>query len=326
MEKEIFSSKNNQAKKRDLSVVVPVYNEKEVLGTLFQRLRNVLEELALDYEVIFINDGSTDNSLEILEGFYSQDKRFKTVSFSRNFGHQIAVSAGLEATSSQAVVVIDADLQDPPELIPSLLAKWQQGYQVVYTIRKKRRENLFKKTAYKVYYQLLHRMANINIPLDSGDFALMDRRVVELINSLPERTRFLRGLRCWIGFKQIGVQYERDKRYAGKPKYTFSKLLTLALDGIISFSGAPLKLSIIVGFIISALSLIYAVYMVFSRIFGAISQVPGWTSTVVAITFLGGIQLIIMGLIGEYITRIFNEVKHRPLYIVDQKIGFDQEK
>lgn len=310
----------------DLSVIIPVFNEQEVLSELFERLRNTLEGIKVNYEIIFIDDGSTDNSLKILRDFYLKDKRFKAISFSRNFGHQIAVSAGLDLAFGKAVVIIDADLQDPPEVIPDLIKKWKEGYQVVYTIRKKRKENLFKRAAYKVYYQILRKLADIDIPLDSGDFCLMDKRVVKLIRSLPERTRFIRGLRSWVGFRQIGIEYERDKRFAGKPKYTFGKLLTLALDGIISFSGVPLKLAIIVGFIISSFSLIYTLYIVVNRIFNTANQVPGWTTIVVAVIFLGGVQLIIIGLVGEYITRIFNEVKNRPLYILKEKVGFNDRK
>ncbi|MFC1701113.1 glycosyltransferase family 2 protein [Patescibacteria group bacterium] len=314
---------NNQLK---LSVVIPVYNEKEVLPVIFTRVRSVLNLLNLDYEVIFVNDGSNDDSSEILKNFYSTDNRFKMISFSRNFGHQIAVSAGLNFVKGDIVVVMDADLQDPPEVIPDLIEKWKQDYQVVYAIRKRRKENILKKIAYRVYYQLLHRLADINIPLDTGDFCLMDCKVVNLINSLPERTRFIRGLRSWVGFKQIGVEYERDKRFAGKPKYTIRKLFSLALDGLISFSEAPLKIVIVMGFIISGLSLIYTIYAVLSRIFVDVSkQIPGWATIVVAVMFLGGVQLIIIGLIGEYITRIFNEVKCRPLYILNEKIGFDDK-
>lgn len=314
---------NHQDNKIELSVIVPVYNEQEVLPTLFERLHNALKSLPMSYEVIFIDDGSVDDSLKILESFCLKGKQFKTISFSRNFGHQLAVSAGLDLAFGEAVVIIDADLQDPPELIANLVKKWQEGYKVVYTIRKKRKENLFKRVAYKIYYQLLHKLADINIPLDSGDFCLMDQKVVKLIRSLPERTRFIRGLRSWVGFKQIGIEYERDKRFAGKPKYTFSKLLTLALDGIISFSGAPLRLAVFFGFIVSSLSLAYGIYIIASRLLSTANQIPGWASLLTAVMFLGGIQLVIVGLVGEYITRIFNEVKGRPLYIVDKIIGFD---
>lgn len=310
-----------------LSIIIPIYNEEEILELLFEKLKAVLEALSLNYEVIFVNDGSTDKSLEILKSFYNQDKRFKTISFSRNFSHQIALSAGLNFVKGQAVVIMDGDLQDPPRLIPSLIKKWQEGYQVVYAIRKKRKENFFKKLTYKIYYRLLRKMAKIDIPLDSGDFCLMDKKIVKLINSLPERTRFIRGLRSWMGFKQIGIEYERDKRLAGQPKYTLAKLLTLALDGIISFSGAPLRTAIIFGFVVSTLSFFYAIFIGLIRIFTPfLNQIPGWTTIIAVITFLGGVQLIIIGFIGEYITRIFDEVKNRPLYIIDEKIGFEEKK
>ncbi len=323
MNENIVENLNNQIDKLDLSIVVPIYNEEEILEALFEKLYNVLESLKLNYEVVFIDDGSSDNSLEILRNIYLRNKQFKTISFSRNFGHQIAVSAGLNLASGKAVVIMDGDLQDPPEIIPHLIKKWQEGYDAVYVIRKNRKENLFKKAAYKIYYRLLHKLADINIPLDSGDFCLMDQKVVKLINSLPEKTRFIRGLRSWASFKQIGMEFERDKRLAGKSKYTFSKLLNLALDGVMSFSGVPLKMVIVFGFIISALSLVYAIYIGLNRIFTTSNQLPGWTTIVVAVTFLGGVQLTITGLIGEYIARIFNEVKNRPLYILKEKIGFE---
>ncbi|MBU4332458.1 glycosyltransferase family 2 protein [Patescibacteria group bacterium] len=322
-----FDKSGAREKEPGLSIVIPIYNEEEVLDMLFARLKKSLGDIPIDYEVLFVDDGSHDGSLGMLKKFYQLDRRFKTVSFSRNFGHQVAISAGLDFARGQAVVIMDGDLQDPPELIASMINKWQEGYRVVYAIRKKRREGLFKRVAYKIFYRLLRSAAKIDIPLDSGDFCLMDKSVVELINSLPERTRFIRGLRSWVGFKQIGLEYERDKRFAGKPKYTFSKLLILALDGVLSFSEDSLRSVLFVGFIVSVFSFFLALLVVSLRIFGLFEQITGWTTIVAIITFLGGVQLMVAGFIGEYITRIFEEVKRRPLYITDEKIGIgDKDK
>lgn len=307
------------------SVIIPIYNEQEVIPELYGRLKNVLVGLE-DYEVIFVNDHSRDNSLRLLKDIHGQDNRYKVISFSRNFGHQIAVSAGLKFADGDTAIVMDGDLQDPPELIPEFLKKWQEGYEVVYAVRKKRKESFLLRIAYKIYYRILKKVAKINIPLDSGDFCLMDKRVVNLLNALPEKTRFVRGLRSWIGFRQIGLEYERDKRFAGKTKYNFTRLLKLATDGVISFSDAPLKIATILGFIISLLSISYGIYIFIDVIFHFDRRIPGWSSVVVAITFLGGIELIVLGFIGEYLMRIFEEVKGRPLYIIDEVIGFNKNK
>lgn len=308
-----------------LSIVVPIYNEEEVLEQLYGRLKKVLNG-NFNYEVIFINDDSRDASLEILKKINQEDNRYKIISFSRNFGHQIAVSAGLNFVNGDAIIVIDGDLQDPPELIPEFLEKWQEGYEVVYAVRKKRKEPFLLRMAYKTYYRILKMVAKINIPLDSGDFCLMDKKVVALLNSFPEKTRFVRGLRSWVGFRQIGMEYERDKRFAGETKYNFTRLLKLATDGVISFSDAPLKVATIFGFIISFFSICYGIYVVIDVIFNFNRRVPGWSSLVVGISFLGGIQLIVLGVIGEYLIRIFEEVKGRPLYIIDEAVGFNKNE
>lgn len=305
----------------ELSVVIPVFNEQDVLRQLYERVSKVLAGLTDSYEVLFVNDGSTDYSLAMLKEFSDKDKRVKALSFSRNFGHQIAISAGLNFSSGRCVVVMDGDLQDPPELLKIFIEKWKAGNHVVYAVRKKRKEGVLKRMMYKVYYRLLCKVSGIEIPLDAGDFCLMDRTVVDILNSLPERNRFVRGLRSWVGFKQVGVEYDRDARYAGKPKYTFSKLLHLGIDGLISFSYLPLKVAIYLGLTISLLSIGYAFYIAMCRIaFG--TTVVGWTSIIVGISFLSGIQLIVLGVIGEYIARIFEEVKHRPLYVLSERIGF----
>lgn len=305
----------------EISVVIPVFNEQDVLPQLYERVNKVLAELTDSYEVIFINDGSTDYSLATLKEFSANDKRAKILSFSRNFGHQVAISAGLNFSSGLCVAVMDGDLQDPPELLKTFIKKWKAGYHVVYAVRKKRKEGILKRMAYKIYYRLLRKVSGIGIPLDSGDFCLMDRKVVDLLNSLPERNRFVRGLRSWVGFRQVGVEYDRDARHAGKPKYTFSKLLRLGIDGLISFSYLPLKVAIYLGLTISLLSIGYALYIAICRIVLG-TTVEGWTSIVVGISFLSGIQLLVLGFIGEYIGRIFDEVKRRPLYILSESIGF----
>lgn len=310
-------------KKFKLSIVIPVYNEEEVIGMTFERLQKTLNQLEnFEYEVIFINDGSNDKTFEMLCNFHQQNNRFKTISFSRNFGHQIAISAGLNFVSGDAIVIMDADLQDPPEIITEFIKKWRDGYHVVYGIRTKRKENWFKKSCYKIFYHLIKTSSKTDIPLDAGDFCLMDKKVVDLINQMPERTKFLRGLRSWVGFNQTGLIYERDKRYAGKPKYTFLKLSRLALDGFISFSDLPLKIAMTTGFIISFASVIYAIYLIIDRIFSN-NVVPGWATIAVAVTFFGGIQLLMFGVLFSYVNKIFNEVKGRPLYILDKKIGFE---
>lgn len=306
----------------DISVVVPIYNEEEVLPHFYRHLSDVLGNSGLSYEIIFVNDGSSDKSFQIMEGLNCSDRRIKVLSFSRNFGHQVAITAGLNFSKARASVVMDGDLQDPPEVILEFIEKWKSGYEVVYGVRTKRKEHIFKRELYSIYYKLLRRMSNIDIPLDSGDFCLMDSKVVALLNSIPERNRFIRGLRRWVGFRQIGIIYERGRRYAGKPKYTYFRLLKLGLDGIISFSGIPLKSALVAGFFVSLLSVVYSFVIVLHRILHTKNQIPGWTSIVAGVTFLGGIQLMVMGILGEYIIRIYEEVKRRPMYILNAVVGF----
>ncbi|MDZ7267405.1 MAG: glycosyltransferase family 2 protein [candidate division KSB1 bacterium] len=305
------------------SIVLPVYNEEENLLQIYQRLTRVLSALGEPYEIIFVNDGSRDRSREILRSLHQQDARVKLVSFTRNFGHQTAVSAGLDFAAGDAVIVMDADLQDPPECLPQFIAKWQEGHDVVYAIRTKRKENIFKRAAYALFYRLIKRIADIDIPLDSGDFCIMDQKVVRVIRSLPERNRFVRGIRSWVGFRQTGLAYERDERYAGRTHYTLYKLLTLALDGFVSFSHAPLRMAAILGFLTSGLSFVMALVQLYRRLFVPSSYVPGFASIIITVLFLGGIQLITIGIIGEYLGRIFDEVKRRPLYLVDEVLGLE---
>lgn len=305
-----------------LSVIVPAFCEEEVIETSYQRLKNALSALSgFDSEIIFIDDGSSDRTLDHLRAIAGSDAMVKVLSFSRNFGHQVALSAGIDRAGGDAVVIIDADLQDPPEFIPDLIRKWQEGYQVVYAIRKKRKEGFLKKAAYSIFYRMLRRLSNIDIPVDTGDFCLIDRTIVQHLKRLPERNRFVRGLRSWIGYKQIGLEYERDRRFAGEVKYTMGRLMKLAFDGFISFSNVPLRLASLFGFIVSSLSFLGGAIVIFSK-YVADYTPQGWTSTLVIVFFLGGIQLITIGIIGEYIGRIYDEVKQRPLYIVREEINF----
>lgn len=298
-----------------LSVVIPVYEEEANLPVLYDRLTKVLAETEPDYEIIFIDDGSRDRSVSVMHDLAARDPHVIVVELSRNFGHQVAISAGLDYARGDAVIIMDADLQDPPEVLPQFIAKWREGHDVVYAIRAQRKEGWFKRTMYALFYRLLQRIASIDIPLDSGDFCIMDRRVVEILNGMPERNRFVRGIRSWVGLDQMGLEYERQSRYAGRVKYSYRRLVYLALDGLISFSFVPLRMITIVGFIVSAISILLAIGYTIQKLTAGLNP-PGFATTVVAIFFLAGIQLITLGVIGEYVGRIFEEVKQRPLYIV----------
>jgi dolichol-phosphate mannosyltransferase len=300
-----------------LSIVVPVYSEQANLPVLHARLSQVLGKTEPDYEIVFVNDGSRDASAQILAALAVQDPRVLVIELARNSGHQVAISAGLDYARGRAVIVMDADLQDPPEVLPDFIAKWREGYDVVYAIRARRKEHIIKRAAYALFYRILQRVASIQIPLDSGDFSIMDRRVVDLLKGMPERNRFVRGIRSWIGLNQIGLEYERHARYAGEPRYTLNRLIYLALDGLVSFSFLPLRMISMVGFGISLLSILLAIAYTIQKLTIGLSP-PGFATTVVAIFFLAGVQLITIGVIGEYVGRIFEEVKHRPLYIVRQ--------
>jgi glycosyltransferase involved in cell wall biosynthesis len=301
----------------ELSVVIPVFNEEGNITVLHSRLTAVLEDTHLDYEIIFVDDGSSDDCLNQLQHLSVKDKRVLVVELARNFGHQVAISAGLDFARGQAVAVMDADLQDPPEVLPAFIAKWREGNDVVYAVREQRKEGWLKRTSYAVFYRLLHRVANVPIPLDSGDFCVMDRRVVNLLRSMPERNRFVRGIRSWVGLKQVGLPFERAARHAGESKYTFSRLMLLALDGLISFSYVPLRLITFLGFSVSALSILMAIFYFVKKLLYGLSP-PGFATLIVSIFFLAGIQLITLGVIGEYVGRIFEEAKRRPLYVLRQ--------
>lgn len=304
------------------SVVIPIFNEEEIIPILYERLTAMAASSRVLFEFVIIDDSSTDASLPMLLSIHHRDPRFKVISFSRNFGHQAAITAGIKHSAGDVIAIMDGDLQDPPELIPVMLDKLVEGYDVIFGIRRKRKESLAKRVAYNTFYRMLRLISSIDIPLDSGDFSVMRRNVVDVINSLPERNKFIRGIRSWVGFQQTGFEYERDRRYAGKTKYSLSKLINLALDGMISFSVAPLRLAIYVGFIISALCFLLGLVSVIFRIFD-ILYVPGWTSLFLSMLLLGGIEILILGIIGEYIGRIYDEAKDRPCYIISRTIGFD---
>ena len=304
----------------ELSVVIPVYNEEENLPTLYARLRAALDPLGISYEIIFVNDGSRDRTLPMLQQLATDDPRVVAIDLARNFGHQVAISAGLDHTRGQAVIIMDGDLQDPPEVLPEFITKWREGHDVVYAIREQRKEGPIKRAAYNLFYRTLKRVASIDIPLDAGDFCIMDRRVVNLLNAMPERNRFVRGIRSWVGLDQIGLAYERHARYAGRPKYTLTRLIYLALDGLISFSYIPLRLISLAGLGVSFLSIVIAIFYTIQKLTVGLSP-PGFATLVVAIFFLSGIQMITIGVIGEYVGRIFEEVKGRPLYVVRKVWG-----
>ena len=304
----------------DLSIVIPAYNEEANLDTLYTRLVAALAPLGLRFEIIFVNDGSHDQTLPMLKQLATDDPRVVAIDLARNFGHQVAISAGLDHTRGQAVIIMDGDLQDPPEVLPQFIAKWREGYEVVYAIREQRKERPLKRAAYNLFYRMLKHIANIDIPLDAGDFCIMDRRVVDLMNGMPERNRFVRGIRSWVGLNQTGLAYERHARYAGKPKYTLTRLIYLALDGLISFSYVPLRLISLTGLTVSFLSIVIAILYTIQKLTVGLSP-PGFATLIVAVFFLAGIQLITIGVIGEYVGRIFEEVKGRPLYVVRRVWG-----
>jgi polyisoprenyl-phosphate glycosyltransferase len=303
-----------------LSVVIPVYDEQDNIPLLYQRLTAVLEEAEPDYQLVFVDDGSLDASLAILRELVEKDQRVTMVELARNFGHQVAISAGLDYARGAGVVIMDADLQDPPEVLPQFIAKWREGHDVVYAVRAARKENWLMRIAYAAFYRLLSKIANIHIPLDAGDFCIMDRKVVDLLVGMPERNRFVRGIRSWVGLDQVGLAYQREARNAGKPKFTLTRLVYLALDGLISFSYLPLRAITVMGFGVSFISICLAVFYAVKRLTVGLSP-PGFAATIVAILFLAGMQLITIGVIGEYVGRIFEEVKRRPLYVVRKVSG-----
>lgn len=308
-----------------ISIVIPLLNEEENIPQLYKRLTASAPLWKEDYEILFIDDGSYDNTFQMLKDIAAKDQKIKVIKLSRNFGHQAAISSGIKKAKGDAVIIMDGDLQDPPEELPRFLDKWREGYHVVYAIRTKRKEGFFKKMAYKLFYRLLSMISDIDIPLDSGDFCVMDKKVVNVLNKeMIEHNRFVRGLRAYAGFKQIGVEYERAERAAGEVKYTFKKLLKLALDGLLDFSTFPLRIATYLGFIFAVPSFAIGIFFIIHRIldfkiFGySPSDTPGLASLAAGLFFIGGVLMIILGVIGEYIGRLYFEVKKRPFYIIEE--------
>lgn len=304
-----------------LSIIIPCYNEEDMLTALSERLEAILPQLEVDdYEVIIINDGSTDGTEGIIRSLARNNEKYKAIHLSRNFGHQAALVAGLAHFSGDAAFLLDADLQDPPELINRFIGKYEEGYDVVYGVKRSRRENIFKKICYRLYYKALKILAEIEIPLESGDFCLLSKRVVSIIISMPERNKFLRGLRTWVGFKQYALEYDREKRQRGASKYTLGKLLKLSNDGIFGFSKMPLKISFWLGIVICLLCIIAGILYLILYLTSDIHEIlPGYTSLILSILFLGGVQLLSLGIIGGYIGRIYDVTRQRPEYIIKEK-------
>lgn len=313
---------NNADRNVMISIVVPIYNEEENIGQLYPRVVAVLADITDSYEIICVNDGSSDSSYEMLTALNRADGRLKIINLSRNFGKELALSAGLDMTSGEIVIPIDADLQDPPELIKDLVEKWREGYDIVNACRRSRQgESWLKRTTARGFYRFMNRLSDIKIPENTGDFRLLSRQAVEVLKGMPERTRFMKGLFAWVGFRQATIYYDRQPRYAGKSKWNYWKLVNFAFDGFASFSTIPLRVWSYCGVVLSLLSLCYALFLIIRTIIYG-RDWPGYASTMVAILFIGGIQLISLGVIGEYLGRIYSEVKQRPLYVVRNRVGF----
>jgi polyisoprenyl-phosphate glycosyltransferase len=308
-----------------LTAVLPVLNERENLGPLADQLLPVLQRLTGGgFEVIFVDDGSSDGSAELLDALHLREPRIRVVHLSRNFGHQAALHAGLVASRGEAVVILDADLQDRPALLDEFVARWREGYEVVYGIRRNRKEGVLKRAAYALFYRSLRIIAQVPVALDAGDFCLLDRRVVNALIALPEQHRFLRGLRAWVGFRQIGVACERDARLAGTSKYTVRKAARLALEGYIGFSAVPLRMASVLGVVTACGGFLTAAWVVATKLLDVPSP-RGWASILACVMVIGGVQLLTLGIIGEYLSRVYDEVRHRPPYVVRRRVGFDDE-
>ena len=307
-----------------ISIIIPIYNEEKIISELYKRLVESLKSYDGNYEVIFVNDGSTDNAFSMLKTLCKNDINIKIIDLSRNFGHQLAITSGIDFATGDAIILMDGDLQDPPELIPKLIEKWKNGFDVVYTIKTSRKENFLKKLAFKLFYKLMQRFSSIAIPMEAGNFSLMDKKVFETLKTMKEKNRYIPGMRAWIGFKQIGIEFAREDRFAGKPQMTFSRLIKLAFDGIFSFSNIPLRFATYLGFVSAVISFLGIVYVLYSKVFTD-KAISGWASTIVAILFIGGMILLTLGIIGEYIGRIYDEIKNRPMYLIKEKIGFEKK-
>lgn len=310
----------------EISAVIPIYNEEGNIPQMYKRMSDVLSQISSEYEIIFVNDYSKDSSLSMIKELAKEDSHVRYISFSRNFGHQVAVSAGLDYSKGKAVAIIDGDLQDPPELIKEMYEKYMEGYKVVYAKRSSRKGvSIFKKIAYKSFYRILDKLTEIKIPLDTGDFRLIDRVIIKHLQEMPERNKFIRGQIAWIGYKQTFVEYDRDPRFSGETGYSFSKLLKLAIDGITGFSSKPLKFASSMGIIVSIFSFLVIIYALISQ-FVYNSPLRGWTSLIISVSFIGGVQLITIGIIGEYISRMSTDIKKRPLYIVEENTETEEEE
>lgn len=309
----------------EVSVVIPVYNSATIFPVLYDRLVTSLTDCVKSFEVVAVIDGNADGSADVVEGITLQDSRVKMLVHARNFGHQAAVTTGLKHTTGDMVIIMDDDLEDPPEVLPAFIAKLRSGFDVVYGVRKKRKVPIHKRLSYFVYYRILNSLSNIDMPLDAGDFCIMRRNVVEQLNSMPERNRYVRGLRTWLGFRQVGMEYEREPRFAGTPGYNLSRYLQVGLDGILSFSYRPLVYVSALGALFSILSFAYATRLTVLVLIDQAADVPGWSSLMVATLFLGGVQLFSIGMIGQYIARIYDEVKARPHSVISRAVGFGDE-
>lgn len=313
-------------KKPTYTIIAPIYNEVENIPLLYSRVSEVMEKTGEPWEFVMVDDGSSDGSTEKILKFQSKDEKVRAVIFARNFGHQIAVTAGLDTSKGEAVIIIDADLQDPPEVILDLIQKWKEGYEVVYAVRSKREgESWFKLFTASAFYRVIQRITDVNIPTDTGDFRLLDRKVVQVMNGMREKHRFLRGMSVWVGFRQTGVEYEREERFAGETKYPLKKMIRFASDAITGFSYFPLQLAMYLGFIAAGFSIVSIPVVIFLRVTGS-QAFFGQATTLIAVLFLGGVQLISLGLLGEYVGRLYDEAKDRPLYIVRENPEKDQEK
>lgn len=307
------------------SVVAPCYNEEGNLGELYQQVKSTMDQTGEAWELVLVNDGSRDRTLELMQELYATDPRVHFIDFARNFGHQIAVTAGMDYAQGKAIILIDADLQDPPSLFLEMIAKWKEGYDVVYAVRAERTgESWFKLTTAKLFYRLIYRITDVDIPLDTGDFRLMDRKVVVAMKQMKERHRFIRGMTSWVGFKQTGVTYIRQERFAGETKYPLRRMVKFAWDAITGFSYLPLQMAMYLGFITAAISSLFILFVIVARLSG-VQAFAGQATTLVMVLFIGGIQLISLGIIGEYLGRIYDEVKGRPLYIVNRAVGFEEK-